>query len=92
MAINCKEKLELIYQKKDWEGNELKVWKGKSLKQYPSYIADGDAVFYIETDGLYRFTLKDQHKLMDLVLGIVVLPNRRVEKAKGFIDIAQKYL
>jgi len=91
MAINYKTGLQLVYQNKDWEGNVLKVWRGKSLKQYPSYIANGDAVFYVETIGLYRFTLKDQHELMRLVLSIVVIPQRRAEKAQGFIDIAEEY-
>lgn len=89
---NYKTNLQLVYHNKDWEGNELKVWKGKSLKQYPSYIANDDAVFYIETEGLYRFTLRDQHELMRLVLTIVVIPQRRAEKAKGFINIASEYL
>lgn len=91
MEINYKTDLQLVYQNKDWEGNEIKVWRGKSLKQYPSYIANADAVFYIETKGLYRFTLKDQYELMKLVLAIVVIPQRRAEKAQGFIDIAEQF-
>ena len=78
----------LVYENKDGEGNWLKVWQGKSLKPYPDYIANSDAVFYIETKGLYRFTLKDQIQLEHLVLSIVVLPNRRNEKADLFINEA----
>jgi len=89
--MEYKKDLEIVYQNKDWEGNHLQVWKGKSLKQYPDYIASGDAVFYIETKGLYRFTLKDQIELMRLVLSIVVLPNRRREKADLFINEALKH-
>ena len=91
MATNYKTDLKLVYQNKDWEGNVINIWRGKSLKQYPSYIANGDAVFYIETKGLYRFTLKDQHELMRLVLSIVAIPQRRAEKAQGFIDIARQF-
>ena len=83
---------ELIYQNQDWDGNKFRVWKGKSLKKYPDYIANNDAVFYIETSGLYRFTLKDQIALEGLVLSIVVKPERRKEKAKLFIDEANKQL
>lgn len=81
---------ELVYTNFDNDGNRLQVWKGKSLKNYPFYIADGDAVFYIETSGIYRFTLKDQIKLLNLVLGIVVIPQRRREKAQLFIDEIRK--
>lgn len=90
MAMNYKVNLELVYENNDWESNTLKVWKGKSLKQYPAYIANEDAVFYIETNGLYRFTLKDQLKLLDLVLSIVVVPQRRQEKAQLFIDVIKQ--
>ena len=92
MATSYKTDLKLVYQNKDWEGNEFKVWRGKSLKQYPSYIANSDAVFYVETSGLYRFTLKDQHELIRLVLSIVVVPQRRAEKAQGFIDVTNECL
>ena len=91
MAMNYKGNVELCYQNTDWEGNCLKIWRGKSLKQYPSFIAEKDAVFYIETDGLYRFTLQDQIVLERLVLEIVVVPERRWEKAQLFINEAQKY-
>uniref|UniRef100_A0A6M3KTH5 Uncharacterized protein n=1 Tax=viral metagenome TaxID=1070528 RepID=A0A6M3KTH5_9ZZZZ len=91
MATKYKDNLELIYHNKDWEGNTLQVWKGKSLKRYPEYIANGDAVFYMETNGLYRFTLKDQIMLEGLVLSIVVVPERRNEKANLFINEANKY-
>lgn len=87
-----KQDLQLVYQNTDWEGNKLKVWRGKSVKAYPSYIANMDAVFYIQTDGLYRFTLEDQKELMKLVLSIVAIPERRAEKAMGFINIAGEYL
>ena len=92
MFLVYKENLELVYVNTDWEGNCLKVWKGKSLKKYPAEIALSDAVFYLETDGLYRFTLKDQVELERLVLSIVVLPNRRREKAELFIKEAQSWI
>ena len=49
-------------------------------------------MFYIETVGLYRFTLKDQIALEGLVLEIVVVPQRRREKAELFISQARKYI
>lgn len=86
------EELELVYQNRDGDGNQLHVWKGKSLKNYPRYIADNDFVFYVQTSGLYRFSLEDQLKLEDLVLAIVVIPKRRREKAQLFIDAANKHI
>ena len=82
---------ELVYSNSDANGNALSVWKGNSIKNYPDYIAEKDAVFYIQTKGLYRFTLKDQLKLLDLVLGIVAIPERREEKANLFIALANKH-
>ena len=84
--------MKLIYHNQDHDGNKLSVYKGASLKGYPQYIADNDATFYIETLGRYRFTLKDQLTLQDLVLGIVVIPERRKEKAQLFIDNAIKHI
>jgi len=81
----------LIYSNTDNNGNKLLVWKGPSLKPYPKRIADYDAVFYIETEGKYRFTIRDQLKLEDLILSIVVLSGRRKEKAQLFIDTAKKH-
>lgn len=84
--------LELVYSNSDNESNRLRVWKGKSLRKYPAYIANSDAVFYLETTGLYRFTLKDQIALEHLVLSIVVVPERRKEKAHLFINEANKHI
>jgi len=86
------EGLELVYTNSDSDGNVLEVFRGPSLKNYPSDIAANDAVFYLRTIGLYRFTLADQHKLEDLVLSIVVRLGPRREKAQAFIDVAKKYL
>jgi len=83
---------ELVYTNSDNDGNKLQVWKGKSLKNYPAFITNGDAVFYIETNGIYRFFLKDQLKLLNLVLSIVVIPQRRKEKAQLFINEINKLL
>ena len=92
MATNYKEDLELYYLNTDWEGNKLKVYGGKSLRDYPSDIAEKDMVFYIITDGHYRFTLEDQQQLIELVLGVVVRTNRKAEKALLFINMALKML
>lgn len=86
------EELELVHHNQDIDGNELYTWKGKSLKGYPDYISDNDAVFYIETNGPYRFKLEDQIVHEGLVLSIVVIPKRRREKAQLFIDEANKWL
>lgn len=92
MATKSKDNLELVYQNSDWDGNVFKIWKGKSLKLYPPDIAAKDAVFYLETDGLYRFTLSDQHKMVELVLQIVARRERQLEKANGFIAVIKKVL
>lgn len=83
------EGLELVYRNDDSDGATLEVYRGPSLKNYPSDIAAKDAVFYIRTTDLYRFTLKDQAELIKLVLSIVVRPERRKEKAQLFIDAAK---
>lgn len=93
MATKFRETLEFIWESEpDRDGNTLKVWRGPSLKDYPPSIADYDFVFYIETSGQYRFRLADQIRLMNLVLSIVVLPQRKKEKALLFINEARKYL
>jgi len=51
MAMNYKGNVELCYQNTDWEGNCLKVWRGKSLKQYPSFIAEKMLYFTLRQMG-----------------------------------------
>lgn len=81
-----------VYENTDGQGSTIRVWKGKSLKGYPAWIADYDAVFYIETDGPYRFEIDDQLRFMEEVLGVVVMPIRRREKALRFINKAKEYM
>lgn len=83
---------EPIFENKDGDGNSLRVWRGKSLRAYPADIACRDAVFYLETEGPYRFELQDQVRLMDLVLTVVVRPGPRREKAMMFINGARRHL
>jgi len=77
----------------DRNGHYLILYAGPSVKPYPSYIANTDEVFYVDTPrGKYRFRLEDQEKLMDTVLGNVVLQHRRAEKAQRLIHTAENHL
>jgi len=89
------EELELVYGPTiDKNGNQFRVWRGKNRIPYPPDIAEKDAIFYIQVNDSkpYKFTLKDQIACEGKVLGIVVKPNRRREKAYLFIDEANKHI